>query len=269
MKKILSSILILMLAGHLSAQIGATAPDFTVIDIDGNEISLYEDILDQGLIAVVDVSATWCGPCWNLHTSHALEDLNQAYGPNGTNQLRVIFYEGDDDTTMDDLEGNTGSSYGNWLEGITYPVVNEDPLSLNLSIWAPLGFPTVNVIQPSDGEIVADTWNIFSLEGQVDAINSAVDGVTLDPVSVEEQGELLEVNAFPNPVANELTLQFDQEIEMIEMYNLVGELVYSEANVQSIGQHTIPVKDIENGMYMLKVYGDQTESTTLQIQVLK
>lgn len=60
-----------------SAQYG-TAPDFSVTDLDGNQINLYADILDQGLIAVVDVSATWCGPCWNLHQSHALEDLHQA-----------------------------------------------------------------------------------------------------------------------------------------------------------------------------------------------
>ena len=74
------------------AQFG-TAPDFNVTDIDGNQHQLYADILDQGLIAVIDVSATWCGPCWSLYTSNALEELHEAYGPDGTNQLRVIFYE--------------------------------------------------------------------------------------------------------------------------------------------------------------------------------
>ncbi|MGB1099979.1 MAG: TlpA family protein disulfide reductase, partial [Flavobacteriales bacterium] len=48
------------------AQFG-TAPDFNVTDLDGNTHQLYADILDQGLIAVVDVSATWCPPCWSLH----------------------------------------------------------------------------------------------------------------------------------------------------------------------------------------------------------
>ena len=40
------------------AQLG-TAPDFNVTDIDGNTHQLYADILDQGLIAIVDVSNTW------------------------------------------------------------------------------------------------------------------------------------------------------------------------------------------------------------------
>ena len=56
---------------------------------------------------------------------------------------------------------------------MTYPIVNE-PLSLDMNIWAPLGFPTVNVIRPSDYEIVLDTYNLYSLEEQVDAINGAL-----------------------------------------------------------------------------------------------
>ena len=165
---------------EVSAQFG-TAPDFTVTDIDGNTHSLYEDILDQGLIAVVEVSATWCPPCWSLHSSQALELLNQSFGPQGTNQLRVIFYEGDASTTLDDIQGTGSNTQGDWTEGISFPLVNESPLSLDLNVWAPLGFPTVNVIRPSDYEIVLDTWNILSFEGQAEAINSAnIDGIVLD-----------------------------------------------------------------------------------------
>ena len=150
-------------SAEVSAQLG-TAPDFTVTDIDGNTHSLYEDILDQGLIAVVEVSATWCSPCWSLHGSQALELLNQSFGPQGTNQLRVIFYEGDASTTMDDIQGSGSNTQGDWTEGISFPIVNESPLSLDLNVWAPLGFPTVNVIRPSDYEIVLDTWNILSFD---------------------------------------------------------------------------------------------------------
>ena len=59
------------------AQLG-TAPDFTVTDIDGNTHSLYADILDQGKIAVVQIAATWCPPCWNLHTTGALQQLHES-----------------------------------------------------------------------------------------------------------------------------------------------------------------------------------------------
>lgn len=56
----------------MNAQIGSTAPDFNVTDINGNSHNLYE-ILDAGYIAIIDVSATWCGPCWTLHQSHTLQ----------------------------------------------------------------------------------------------------------------------------------------------------------------------------------------------------
>ena len=94
-----------------SAQFG-TAPDFNVTDLDGNTHQLYADILDQGLIAVIDVSATWCGPCWSYHESGVLEDLYDTYGPDGTNELRVFFIEGDDGTTQADLEGTGPSTAG-------------------------------------------------------------------------------------------------------------------------------------------------------------
>ena len=48
-----------------NAQFG-TAPDFNVTDIDGNQHQLYADILNQGLIAVVDVlqhGAVLAGTC--------------------------------------------------------------------------------------------------------------------------------------------------------------------------------------------------------------
>ena len=67
-----------------------TAPDFTVVDIQGNSYSLYADILDQGKIAIVQIAATWCPPCWNLHEAGVLQQMHEAFGPDGTDQVRVL-----------------------------------------------------------------------------------------------------------------------------------------------------------------------------------
>src|SRR5688572_11939873 len=97
-KRILPLIAFLVFPFLSFNQIGATAPDFTVTDLDGNSHNLYS-ILNSHRIAIVDVSATWCGPCWGMHSDHYLRDLNATYGPTGTDQIRIIFYEGDANTT--------------------------------------------------------------------------------------------------------------------------------------------------------------------------
>ena len=41
---------------------GSIAPDFTTTDVNGNVHRLY-DYLDDGYTVILDISATWCGPC--------------------------------------------------------------------------------------------------------------------------------------------------------------------------------------------------------------
>lgn len=256
MKKLLLSALSLALSVHSFAQIGATAPNFNVTDINGNQHRLYEDILDLGLIAVVDVSATWCGPCWSLHQSNVLKQLHEQYGPNGSNQLRVIFYEGDPNTGLNALQGTGGNTAGDWITGTPFPIVNESPLSLNLNIWAPDGFPTVNIVNPSDKKIVADTWNVFSLSGQVNAISSAT-GINLITVGVSDIASNSVAIAYPNPshsIMNVNLAEFNNAQVTIEIYNLQGAVVKKE--IANNNFTIINVSDLASGNYMLRAFNN-------------
>ena len=253
-----------------SSQFG-TAPDFNVTDIDGNQHQLYADILDQGLIAVVDVSATWCGPCWSLHDSHALQELHEAYGPDGTNQLRVIFYEADGGTTMADLEGNTGSTQGNWLDGVTYPIVNESPVTLNMNIWAPIGFPTVNVIRPSDYEIVLDTWNLYSFDEQVDAINGAnIDGIELGVVSTNDLNNVArDLTVFPNPSNGQFALNMEgfTGAVTVDVYNIVGRKVWTSSVNAQAGIQQVDLTSLDAGNYLISA-SDDAQTLTRRLTLL-
>ncbi|MBI3502087.1 MAG: T9SS type A sorting domain-containing protein [Bacteroidetes bacterium] len=132
MKKTLHILAALALAfsfGETKAQLadGSTAPNFTFTDMKGNTQDLYT-YLNAGKVVVIDVSATWCNPCWVYHTSGALDQFYNTYGPSGSNKATVIFIEGDA-ATNDACMTNTGGcsktpSQGDWTLNTAYPECN-------------------------------------------------------------------------------------------------------------------------------------------------
>lgn len=145
--RILSVLCMLLTGTNMSfAQLsdGSIAPDFTATDINGTTYHLY-DYLDQGKTVVIDVSATWCGPCWAYHNSGALEDLYNSYGPTGTNEMMVFYVEGDGATTLADLYGTGTNTQGNWVTGTPYPIIDNAGIANSYAIRY---FPTIYMICP-------------------------------------------------------------------------------------------------------------------------
>ncbi len=97
------------------------AGDFTATDINGNTHHLQE-YLDAGKYVVIDFSATWCPPCWQLHHSGILDDLHNTYGPEGTDEMVVLWIEIDGSTSLSDIQGTGPNTQGDWTVGGTWPV---------------------------------------------------------------------------------------------------------------------------------------------------
>ncbi|MBL0316190.1 MAG: T9SS type A sorting domain-containing protein [Flavobacteriales bacterium] len=254
-----------------TAQIGATAPDFTVTDLDGNTHNLYE-YLDAGKVVIVDVSATWCNPCWEFHMASFLEDIQSIYGPEGTDQVRVLFYEGDAATTLADLQGTTGATQGDWLTGSNYPIINESPITLDLNIWAPFGFPTINVIRPSDKVIIEDLWNQWAAhpDSDLDAF-AAMEEVINGVVGLNEITQAA-WSVYPNPtngVININSSQIHGNSVQLDVVNTMGQIVFSQL-VQSTeisGTYALDLTHLDNGQYVLRMTDEKSVLTkTVNIQ---
>ena len=143
------------------------ASNFTVTTIDNQTITL-QNWLDSGYYVLLDISATWCSWCWRLHQAHVLEQLYTNYGPNGTDEMRVLWVEGDDETAPSLIYGGSGSM-GNWTAGVSYPIANDDNIA---ALYNVTGFPTVVLICPSG--YYQDAYGVCDWDGTQFVTNTSV-----------------------------------------------------------------------------------------------
>ena len=228
---------------------GSTAPDFTAVDINGNSHSLYSDYLDNGMPVIIDVSATWCGPCWSFHEAHTLKDLYNVYGPGGSNEIGVLFVEGDANTGQADLEGTTSGTQGNWIEGTPYPIIDDNSVGDLLEISF---YPTIYGICP-DGTIyefgqspTASVLSQFSANCGVSPVGAT------DNSSLEDNTNIMCIageSVTPsitlcNYGTNNLT---SATIELFEEGNAEAiETVNWQGNLASLATTTVEFSEIDN-----------------------
>lgn len=128
---IICILMLIVLTPSASGQLppGAMAPDFELVDINGQTHHLYE-YLDEGKTVFLDFSTTWCVPCWQYHETHVFNDVYELYGPTGSDQVMVLLIECDESTDIDDIMGLTAESLGDWTEGTNFPIIDDiDDLS--------------------------------------------------------------------------------------------------------------------------------------------
>lgn len=130
----------------LPVEVGTPAPDFAATDLQGRPVRLSEL---RGQVVLVNIWATWCGPCRDEMPS--MQRLHQALAPEG---VKIVAVSVDAEAGRSDLDGRPGGDVGAFARefGLTFPIWR-DPSGQVQRLYRTTGVPESFVVG-RDGVIV-------------------------------------------------------------------------------------------------------------------
>jgi Secretion system C-terminal sorting domain/AhpC/TSA family len=217
-KKIAAALLMLISTQQLSAQLanGTIAPDFTITDLNGTTHNLYT-YLAAGKTVYIDFFACHCPSCWAYHNTHAMNDLYNHRGPSGTlsQNVIVIAIEYDANNGLNEFNGISGSTQGNWLSGTNHPTCNpEGTLRTQIiSAYNVVYYPMVYAICPNKQVTLIGTQNETTLYNHVSTcVTTGINESTLIDNSI---------TLFPNPSSNLVQLNINHSLSSINAITII------------------------------------------------
>lgn len=131
---------------------GQSAPNFTLANLEGENVVLYDDVLANNEVVLIDFWASWCGPC-----VAKIPDLKKFHSEYKDKGFEIVFVSIDD--TYDDWK--TGSD-GHEVPGINVADLNgflgDTPVDYGVRM-----IPTEFLLQ-SDGKILNRELTMEELE---------------------------------------------------------------------------------------------------------
>ena len=162
MKKIFTTLSLCLIAFSSNAQwLGSY---WTADDMNGNTHVLQNHI-DESKAVLVDISAHWCGPCFDLHESHSMAGVYHDFGPDGTNEVMVFFTDVDAGSSIPILQGGSGSQ-GDWITGTEYPIIGPNGQGAHVDgFYNGSGVPTLYLHCDNSAPVIGtsyDWWTLYA-----------------------------------------------------------------------------------------------------------
>lgn len=249
----------------VNAQERASAKDWTVTDLKGNTINLF-NYLDKGYAVYVDISATWCGPCWSYHIKHEMGKAWETNGPTGEagvsattkNNMIQLFIEADPKTSKAQLS----SPSRDWTKGTNYPII--DLTSAQVKTLQSAGirmphYPAGTFICPDRTITAKDQASASWLVSAQKSCKPFTTGI--EKVNTQVSSLLV----YPNPASSVANVEFtlaEGSNVIVEMINTIGQTVSTQSlgNLSAGEQKvTLDLNSLSKGLYFVNVITDNSK----------
>ena len=262
-----------MMANRAESQLpdGSTVPDFTFSDLNGVSHHLYS-YLNEGKYVALEVSTTWCHPCWLYHGAGVMDSIYTRHDDAGDSKWNVLFVEGDATTTAADLNGTGTNTQGNWVTGTLFPIMNPTDIALNdfLTYFNISTFPTLEIICPNK-KVFQDTLN-SSIRPGVRTWEYVVNTMCV-PTGLDNILDKYPLTVYPNPAKDAVTLYFalnTPSVVTLKVSNCLGQLVDAKTFwVQYPGDQAIryDVSHLQKGIYFFNLSDEKGHATHRKVVV--
>ena len=256
---------------------GTIAPDFTFTDLKGVSHNLYT-YLNQGKYVAIDVSATWCPPCWEYHSkTKTMDHLYETHDTPGDNKWKVLFVEADKATTDASVKGTGSNTQGDWTKDTPFPIMNPPSGTALTNFYdgykVPF-FPYFVFICPNK-KVYTSVMNNWDAPGhQMPSVKDWESMIAnCGTTGIDNMNDKNPLTIYPNPVKDEAGLYFNLNSSgkvQLQVVNLLGETVaIKDFGLLTAGDQSLrySASALGTGMYFFIINASNTRYIAKKVMV--
>ena len=224
-------------------------------DLDNNNIPFYGNVYHEWLDLQGKADVFLC----------PVYDVNNAMYFNGNDAVALISGTSviADGSNIIDVIGVIGEDPGqSWETWEGQWITRDKSLTRNFDVGGGSG-----IVAAALGDTIAyENWDISYKN---DFSNLGFQECFCSSVAVDELNQV-PFKMYPNPLAvNELTVQAELSIDKVLIYNLLGEVVYTNKLNNAGTQTTLTLPNLSSGMYAVSIYFEGNQQSIQKLLIEK